>query len=373
VQGPATTQPVGETLEIPGHIEQAVGAAVARQLETELGDRGLLLRADDLASASIEAARRGRDLLPRIIARCYPSESEGGMGLTVEFDDEHAAARIETALAFGAAAAGALGRCERGVGPSAGSIELICAIFNLGIGLVDSLCDADSATGEALLTLVQGQDLAAASEAPRERGWLRAEAPAAPALADDPAAAFTVEIIESFFELLHESYPDETWLTLRRAVGAQLCAALAAERQTVVRSPDAITRDQLIECSRLTSVLPFQIIETLACGADTAQEPSAGTRLGEAMWRIDDLVDLCDDARSGSLNGVLLAATPTDGHPGERDSLAALERLLASEAIACAAAEAAEWLLAGLRLGGNTDDQPLFLHFVLRYTGITPA
>src|SRR4029079_13400984 len=131
-----------------------------------------------------------------IIARCCPSESEGGVGLTVEFDDEHAAGRIETALAFGAAAAGVLGRGERGVQQSAGSIELICAMFNLGIGLVDSLCDADAATGEALPTLLQGQDLAAASEAPRERGWLRAEVP--PALAEDPATAFTVEIIESF-------------------------------------------------------------------------------------------------------------------------------------------------------------------------------
>ena len=355
-------------MEIPAHIEQAVGDAVARRLEAELGDRGLLLTADDLAAATVEAARRGRELLPRVIARCYPSEPQGA-ALTVEFDDDHAVARIETALAFGAATAGVLGRGERGVGPSASSIELICAMFNLGIGLVDSLCDLDATTGDALLALVQGQDLAAASEDPRERGWLRAEAP--PALAEDPAAAFTVAIVETFFELLHESYPNGTWLTLRRAVGAQLCAALAAERQTVVRPPDGLTREELIECSRLTSVLPFQIIQTLACGADAPREPSPGTRLGEALWRIDDLVDLCDDAGSGSLNGVLLAATQTDGRPSEHDLLAALERLIASQAIGLAAAEAGDWLLDGLE--GSGDDQPLFRQFVQRYAGIAPA
>ena len=178
----------------------------------------------------------------------------------------------------------------------------------------------------------QGQDLAAASEPPRERGWLRAAVP--PALAADPAAAFTVAIIEVFFETLHASYPDDAWLALRRGVGTQLCAALEAERQSVVRSPEGTTREQLIECSRLTSVLPFQIIETLACGAETPREPSAGTRLGEAMWRIDDLVDLCEDAHSGSLNGVLLAATPDAGRRGGRDLPAVLERLLTSTDIA---------------------------------------
>ena len=216
--------------------------------------------------------------------------------------------------------------------------------------------------------LVQGQDLAAASEAPRERGWLRAEATSG-ARRGSGGGIHGRRSSRPSSRPCTTRYPDDAWLTLRRGVGTQLCAALAAERQSVVRSPDETTREQLIECSRLTSVLPFQIIETLAGGAGTAQEPSAGTRLGEAMWRIDDLVDLCDDTRTGALNAVLLAATPDAGRRGERDLLTALERLLASTDIACAAAEAAEWLLAGLRLGGSPDDHPLFLHFVQRYAG----
>ena len=170
-----------------------------------------------------------------------------------------------------------------------------CATFNLGIGLVDGLCDEDAETGAALLELVQGQDVASAAAEPRGRGWLHTTLPTA--LAEDHTVAFTVDIIEAFFEKLHDVYPDEAWLQQRRGVGTQLEAALEAERRSVVRPADGATREQLIECSRLTSVLPFQIIEVLAGGDHAPTERTAGTLLGEAMWRIDDLVDLCEDVR----------------------------------------------------------------------------
>jgi hypothetical protein len=117
-------------------------------------------------------------------------------------------------------------------------------------------------------------------------------------------------------------------------------------------------------------VLPFQIIETLASGDHAPAEPSAGTLLGEAMWRIDDLVDLCQDARSGSVNGVLLAAATVADPPGGWDLVTALERLLTSREIARIAAEAAERLVAGLLRGGGGTTP--FLYFIQRYAGIAP-
>jgi hypothetical protein len=244
-------------------------------------------------------------------------------------------------------------------------------MFNLGIGLIDGMCDEDAETGGALLELIQGQDLAKAAEEPLGRGWLRATLPTA--LAEDHTAAFTVDIIEAFFETLHEVFPGDAWLQQRRVVGTQLGAALDAERRSFIRLADQISREQLIECSRLTSVLPFQIIETLAGGGPALTEPTAGTQLGEAMWRIDDLVDLCQDARSGSLNGVLLIAAPGAGRPGEGELLTALEHLLASTDIASAAGEAADRLLAGLhRAGEDHPDAAAFLHFIQRYAGIAP-
>ncbi len=364
-------------MEIPARIEQAVSGAVARQLETELGDRGLLLAADGLAAAEAEVAQRGARLLTCTIHRCYPTSRQDGQAVALEFESERVAARLEAALAFGAVTARVLVPGTRDSEQFTDSVELLCAIFNLGIGLVDGLCDADAETGGALLELVQAQDLVKTAEEPRERGWLRATLPTA--LANDHTVAFTVEIIEAFFETLHSVYPDDAWLQQRRGVGTQLGAALEAERRSVIGSADETAREQLIECSRLTSVLPFEIIETLARGDHAPTEPTAGTLLGEAMWRIDDLVDLCQDARSGSLNGVLLGATTGAGPPGERDLLPALERLLDSTDIACAATEAAERLLAGLRLAGGGRDTPedqrtaSFLHFIQRYAGIAPV
>jgi hypothetical protein len=353
-------------VEIPARIEQSVSDAVTHHLKTELGDRGLLLTADGLAAAEAEAAHRGANLRMWVMHQCYPMTCQGSGAF--EFESEHTAARLDAALAFGAVTARVL--AKRGVECFAGSVGLLCAMFNLGIGLVDGLCDDDVETGGALLELVQGSDLAEAAEAPRARGWLRSTVP--PALVEDPTVAFTVDIIEAFFATLHAVYPEDGWWQRRRRVGTQLGAALEAERQSVLRSADQTAREELIECSRRTSVLPFQIIETLA-GGDHATGPTAGTRLGEAMWRIDDLVDLCQDARRGSLNGLLLAAATGAGRPGERDLLAALQRLLDSTDIACAAADAAEKLRAGLQLAGDDhQDTPLFLHFIQRYAGITP-
>jgi hypothetical protein len=323
-------------VEIPLRIEQAV----ARHLEIELGRRGLLLTADALAAAAGDAAQGGTRLLARTVQECYPGEDH-----VIEFDSGHAASRVEAALAFGSATAGVLTR------QLDSSVELICAVFNLGIGLIDGLCDADAATGGALLELVHERDLVGAAEEPAARGWLRTTVP--PHLAHDPTVAFTVAIIEAFFDLLHASYRDGA---LRRTVGTQLEAALEAERRSVIRPAEQTPRE-LIEVSRSTSVLPFRIIETLA-GGDRAP---AGTQLGEAMWRIDDLVDLCDDARSGSLNGILLRAADSP----ESDVVDEVELLVRPMA-----AEAAELLRGGL------DDHPnstMFLHFIQRYAGIAPS
>jgi hypothetical protein len=232
------------------------------------------------------------------------------------------------------------------------SVELLSAIFNLGIGLVDSLCDHDTNTGIALLELVRAHDLVAAAKEPRPRGWLRATLP--PALAHDATATFTADIVEAFFATLHAVYPGSTWSRHRCGVGRQLEAALEAERRSVARPGDGAAVEELLECSRLTSVLPFEIVAALAGGDDT----EAATLLGEAMWRIDDLVDLDDDARSGALNALLLSASSADA----------------------AAAEAAEKLEAGLRRASGDrptvlDHQPsrAFLCFVQRYAGIVPS
>ena len=350
-------------MDIPARIEQAVSAAVTERLESVLGESGLLLSAVELTAAEAEALRQGSQLLGVVIDRCYPESRHAGA--TIEFDSDRTRARLAAALEFGAATARMLapGELERPVG-------LLCAIFNLGIGLVDGICDEDALTGGALLELVQKQNLMQAAAERRPRGWLRVTLPTR--FAEDHTVAFTVDVIEVFFETLHTVYPDDAWLPLRSGVGTQLDAALEAEHASVIGAKGSTDRERLIECSRLTSVLPFQIIETLAGGAAAQTEPSAGTLLGEAMWRIDDLVDLCQDARSGALNGVLLTTT-------EQDGVAALECLLDSTELAQASSEAAENLLAGLppanggpAVGQSQVPRTTFLYFIQRYAGVAP-
>jgi hypothetical protein len=320
------------------HLEQAVCRAVADHLKAELGRRGLVLTPDREAAATADAAQRGRRLLSSAVGVCYPDDD-----LAVEFEGEDVARRLQGALAFGAATAALLSDRRTD------EVDLLCALFTLGVGLVDSLCDGDPDAGTRVLGLVQERDVAKAAEELRRRGWLRRAV--VPALALDPTVAFTVDVIEAFFEMLHAVYAGDEWWPLRRDVGAQLEAALEAERRSVEWSAGPASRQELIECSRRTSVLPFEIVQTLVGGA----EPAAATLLGEAVWRIDDLVDLCQDARTGALNAVLLGTT--------------LERLVETEDIAGVAAEAAERLSAGLALAPGADAADRFLLFVQWYAG----
>jgi hypothetical protein len=361
-------------VEIPAHIEKALTGAVARRLEIALGERGLLLAANRAAEAEAEAAQQGARLLTCVIDRCYPAIREGRSEIKFESEPD----RLAAALAFGAVTARVLAPVEDHSDELSGSVELTCALLNLGVGLVDSLCDQDVATGRALLELIEEHDLVMRAEEPRGRGWLRGTLP--PALAPDHAVVFTVDVIEVFFETLHATFPRDEWCQQRRAVGTQLQAALEAERRSVNYLMDQSAPQQLIECSRLTSVIPFQIIEALARGCHPPTERTAGTAIGEAVWRIDDLVDLCQDAHCGALNSVLLAALDGAGRSrGERDGRGALERLLTSTDIADTAAHAAESLRAGLQLayrGRATDEDDLpggvFLYFIQRYAGIPP-
>jgi hypothetical protein len=353
-------------VKIPETLESAIDAAVTRHLETELGDRGLLLSSADLAVAEAKTATLGGRLMTSVLKQCYPKAD----GLTVEFERGGDIARIGAALAFGAATSSVLAS-SLGDGSHRQIVaEFVCGTFNLGIGLVDGVCDADAAMGGELLDHFQGADLIGAAEDRRGPGWLHAGMPLH--LAADAGVAFTVSVTEAFFENLHGLYADES--DVRRIVGEQLADALEAETASVRRPLAGLSAERRVECSRATSVLPFEIIETITIGGRAPATPSAATLLGEAMWRIDDLVDLSEDARSGALNAVLLEAFEWRGRH-DRYDIADLEAVLASSGIASAAAEAADHLRDGLRLAGVVirDDRDAFLQFVQRYAGIDPA
>jgi hypothetical protein len=141
-------------VEIPEQLALAVDEAVGRTLRAELDARGLLLTQTDAAAASAAAAQSGAALLRRAIMQCYPGRvlaqpvRPGEPAVEIAFDDDHTAARIAAALAFGASTARLLvaprpaGRAE-----AAGQVDLLCAVFNLGIGLVDGLATGSRVSG----------------------------------------------------------------------------------------------------------------------------------------------------------------------------------------------------------------------------------
>lgn len=347
-------------MDVPDGICDAIEEAVTNRLETQFGARGLLLSADRFARAEAQAARDGQRLLTSVIHRCYPLSAFDTQVLSLEFDSELEAARMRSALAFGAATARLL-MSPLQPEEARGSVEVLSAIFNLGIGLLDGVCDENVDTGLRLLELINLGDVTATAREPRPRGWLRVQLSAE--LEADPSVSFAADVVEAFFATLHATYPGDSWSHLRDRLGGQLAAALGAEQSSLVWSLAESSGGELTRYSYATSVLPFEIVGTLT---QAAHAQRAARFLGEAMWRIDDLVDLCDDARTGALNAVLLAAGIERGP---------LEALLASDHIARAAAEAGESLLRGVEIAEGhvgTSSPDVFLQFIARYAGIIP-
>jgi hypothetical protein len=288
--------------------------------------------AHGLLSAGTDALALAPDLLPRVLALCFPEYDLAGQDVDVAFESTEERARIEQALLFGWTTADVLSR-----NATDDRSQMLCALFNLGIGMIDSCCDTDPHRGAALLEFVRFLDVESAANGPWREGRMLASLP--PNAAADPTIAFAARVIDAFFSVLHATHP----LSLRTHVGRLLAEALAAERQSVARS--SAEPNELLEASRNTSVLPFLIMATLAQG-----DIDAATHLGEAMWRIDDLIDLDLDAHSGALNSLLVG-----GIPGRA-------------VIEAVAREAADHLRAGL----GTADGRHFLSFVYRYARVTP-
>src|SRR4029079_982914 len=117
--------------------------AARNALRAELLERGLLFGDTDLLTTAPE-------LLARALALCYPEFDLSSQRVDVVFESVEERGRIEQALLFGWATADVLA-------PTATDHRrpLLCAMFNLGIGMIDSLCDNDPLRGAALLEFVQ--------------------------------------------------------------------------------------------------------------------------------------------------------------------------------------------------------------------------
>ena len=184
--------------ELRAHTEDTV----RRHIGTALEQRGLLCGAAVLEESDAYVAAHARDLPKRALPLWYP-ELDGPVGVAVNFGDAHTSARAGGALAFGAVAATLMAPAHAAV---AGPATMACGLFNLGVGLVDGLCDSEPPAGTLLLDIVESGDLQGATERPRARGWLLAALPRR--LATHPSLSFTLRVMEAFLELVHLVFPD---------------------------------------------------------------------------------------------------------------------------------------------------------------------
>lgn len=352
-------------MDIPQELRTAIVGLVQDSLRAKLDARGLLLTEASVSTATAETERSGKALLRDLLNQLYPAARPGAATSTIEFGTPEVAQRIERALSFGAVTSRLL---ARGGEPDV-SLDLLCGTFNLGVGLVDGICDSSPVVGRRLLQHIQTADVLAAARGQQTEGGVLAGLPAP--LASDPTVAFAGRVIDGFFEQLHSRHPDGQNDQMRRTVGSLMARALKAESQSICGTPAAADTVQLVESSRGTSVLPFQIIEHLSTAGAELPPKTAGTLVGEAMWKIDDLVDLVEDAATGSLNAVLLPTARQRSVDSRRGGLATV---LTSGIIPRTAAQAVQSLEAGVSaasgmgtVGGARD---AFLLFVQRYAGI---
>jgi hypothetical protein len=344
-------------------LERVIRESVIRCLSIEFGERGLLLTANQITTAQADAARDGARLWTLVAHGRGPVTISDGTTLGFEVLREANASRLDASLAFGAAVAALLTPDP----PVRAAVETLCAIFNLGAGVVDGVCDRDPAAGVRLLEVAQAA-IADAVSTRCHSDWLQARIPRE--LSNDLLIGFAAAVVEALVDAVHAAYPQDG--VARRRVGRALEAALEVEYRSIGWSTMNAPLAQLTDWSRMTSVLPFQIIN-LIVGGEPIEEPSAATLLGEAAWLIDDLVDLLQDARTGALNAVLLAPVGRAGlpnWPASRPEI--LEALVGSDDLADAAARAAECLASGLQLAGTGRQQSArsFIHFLQRYAGI---
>jgi hypothetical protein len=346
-------------------LRGAVDDLVGRCLRRELQARDLLLSAAEVSSATRDAASLGTALFRELAAVTYDRGEMVAGRTSIEFGEGGTQPRVMLSLAFGATTARLLGAPPQ--------LDLLCATFNLGIGLVDGLCDNDRSMGLELLDVLRAADLSGGCRQRRPRGWLTVELPRH--LAANHAVAFTVRVIEVFFDLLHVGFPGGRCTAVRDRAGALVTDALEAESLSIVRPHHAATPKELIDASRRTSILPFVIMEHLARGGGARAAPSLAGSLGKAVWLIDDLVDLTRDVRADALNAVVVAATASEAPDVTPDPRRVLERVLMSGILAPVAAQAAEYLDHGLRAAEPTDPYHgvLFVSFVQAYAGIVPA
>jgi hypothetical protein len=194
-----------------------------------------------------------------------------------------------------------------------------CGRFNLGISLVDWLCDEAAVPPSAIASLPAFTALTAT----------RCRRPPPPAhdvalFLDGLARELLVELARDAGTPRPREPRSALWPTLRRMLRAELAVA-----QPVRFGPSATALALL----RLKSVEPFRIMaeRTLASGDTSPPEKAVkvarriGRAIGECVWLVDDADDLWRDLDAGHGNRFIASAIAADNRVVASDESALVD------------------------------------------------
>jgi len=197
---------------------------------------------------------------------------------------------------------------------------LLGAVFNTGIALFDYLVDESTVGTDLFLAMspavVEGL-LDSQSNA-------QAELSRAARHASDPRLRLLLGIVAAFGtlaqELVRSSGNTAAGDELARCVGALFEAERAVSRGRMSRH----RADDLLDALETKSALPSSTLMQIARLGMPASHPlpprahDAATALGHIFWRVDDLVDLLADWRTGRPSALLLKAAEQATRRGGR-------------------------------------------------------
>ncbi len=194
------------------------------------------------------------------------------------------------------------------------------AVLILGTAAVDQLLDGSRRRRDALLAVLNRDLLAAAAE--RDTGQ-RALAEAS-LTAADPGVRYVLALVSAFFQRLQHCSLAEDWY---QRICDLLRQAYDAELRTISARPPEPPGDGILQAHLSARVLPLQVISAIQCGlrghacAESGHDKCtrAAQLLGEVIAAVDDLADLCADARTGAVNS-LLAQSAGPGLAAEQRS-----------------------------------------------------
>lgn len=286
-----------------GLLLDEVWLRARRAVVNSLADVGLWPDAAEQLTFTTAKRLRGKELRDRVLLPALREEDRRWIVSPAIFGASNRRFRAKTpsALAFGL-------DISKGMQMIAGrpvrqDVAEACAVFNFGISIFDLLHDTQS---DLVADFTAQFDQSVLSRLNSDPDFPRRLVENS-AGSDVPEFRLILQTIAAVYQRLHAldiGHFDQVAELLAAAYDAEIKSASLAAGQSIA---------ELRQTSREKSTLPFAIISAigdpdLGSGTQSTAHGQIVDSIGSIFWRIDDLADIVSDARSESLNSLLVEA-----------------------------------------------------------------